>query len=393
MWYWDAPKLVFGDGAVDYLEQLTNYKKAFIVTDKIMEELGFVEKVTKKLSKAKIESKIFNEVEPDPSVQTAKKGGAICTEYAPDMIIGLGGGSAMDAAKAIAFIYEQPEMKLEDLSPFVKFKMHQKSILIQIPTTSGTGAEVTWAVVLTDTAEKRKLLLASREIIADIAIIDPSFPAKMPPSLTASTGLDALTHAIEGFVSIWRNVYSDAMCIKAVQLVFENLETAVKDGSNIKARENMHNAATMAGLGFGNAQAGIAHSMGHSIGAVFHKPHGFCVGIALPYIMEYEISADDEPKKYFAEIGRQTIGIQEKDDFEASKILIQKIRDLFKNIGAPLSYRELEISQNEFEKNFDLVILNADQDSCTSTTRPMPSKEDFQDLFRAAFDGKPYLKK
>ncbi|MHA1752588.1 MAG: iron-containing alcohol dehydrogenase [Candidatus Helarchaeota archaeon] len=387
MWYWNAPKLVFGDGAVDYLEQIKG-TKAFIVTDEVMEKLGFVEIVSKKLSKSKIEVKVFNEVEPDPSVQTVKKGGEICSEYKPDIIIGLGGGSAMDSAKAIDFIYEQPDMKLEDLSPFVSFKLHQKCKLIQIPTTSGTGAEVTWAVVLTDVKERRKLLLASREIIADVAIIDPIFPAKMPPSLTASTGIDALTHAIEGYVSIWRNIYSDAMCIKATQLVFENLEKAVKNGSDMVARENMHNAATIAGLGFGNSQAGIAHSMGHSVGAVFHKPHGFCVGVALPYIMEYEILAADEPKKMFAELGRQALAIEEKDDLKASKILVKKVRELLKATGAPLSYREMEISSEDFEKNFDLVVANADMDSCTSTTRPMPSKEDFQKLFKAAFDGK-----
>ncbi|MHA1253294.1 MAG: iron-containing alcohol dehydrogenase [Candidatus Helarchaeota archaeon] len=392
MWYWDAPKIVFGEDAIDYLEQV-NGTKAFIVTDKVMEELGFVDIVINKLTKSNIDTKVFNEVEPDPSVQTVRKGGEICSEYKPDLIIGLGGGSAMDAAKAIDFIYEQPDMKLEDLSPFVQFKLHQKCKIIQIPTTSGTGAEVTWAVVLTDTKDRRKLLLASREIVADIAIIDPIFPLKMPPSLTASTGLDALTHAIEGYASIWKNIYSDAMCLKATELVFENLEKAVKNGSDIKVRENMHNAATMAGLGFGNSQAGIAHSMGHAIGAVFHKPHGICVGIALPYIVEYAISTADEPKKLFAEISRKSLSIVEDDDFEASKQLVSRIRKLMKDIGAPTSYRELEISEDEFNKNFDLVIRNADQDSCTSTFRPMPSKEDFQELFKAAYEGTSYLNK
>ena len=388
MWYWNCPKLVFGSDSIDYLEQIQG-NKAFIVTDKVMEELGFVKIVQDKLKKANIESKIFNGVEPDPSVQTVKKAGKICQDYKPDIIIGLGGGSSMDAAKAVDFIYEQPEMNLEDISPFVSFKLHQKSVLIQIPTTSGTGAEVTWAVVLTDTEERRKLLLASREIIADVAIIDPIFPSKMPSNLTYSTGLDALTHAVEGYVSKWRNIYSDAMCMKAIQLVFENLEKSVKDGSDIKIRENMHNAATMAGLGFGNSQAGIAHSMGHSFGAVFHKPHGECVGIALPYTMEYGIAKAD-PRRMYAEITRQALFINEPDDLEASKILIRKIRQLIKDIGAPSSFKELEVSKEDFETNFDLVVLNADQDSCTSTSRPMPSKEDFQELFRCAFDGKPY---
>ncbi|TFF86365.1 MAG: iron-containing alcohol dehydrogenase [Promethearchaeota archaeon] len=386
MWYWDAPRLVFGEDAVEYLEQISG-KRAFIVTDKIMVDLGFVEIVQKKLQKANIESTYYDEVEPDPSVQTAKKGVELCREYKPDWIIGLGGGSPMDVAKAIDFMYENPDMKLENLSPFIQFKLHDKCKIIQIPTTSGTGAEITWAVVLTDLEEKRKLLLASREIVADVAIIDPQFPAKMPPKLTSSTGLDALTHAVEGYVSIWGNIYSDAMCEKAVELIFQNLETAVEDGSNMEARENMHNAATMAGLGFGNSQAGIAHSMGHSIGAVLHKPHGFCVGIALPYTMDFNISAEGGPKEKYAILARKALSISEKDDFEASKILIEKIKDVMKNVGAPLSYKEFEIPKKDFEENFDLIVLNADQDSCTATSRPIPTREEFQMLLRKAYEG------
>ncbi|TFF88595.1 MAG: iron-containing alcohol dehydrogenase, partial [Promethearchaeota archaeon] len=285
----------------------------------------------------------------------------------------------------------EPDMKLENLSPFVDIKLHQKCKTIQIPTTSGTGAEVTWAVVLSDLEEKRKLLLASREIVADIAIIDPQFPAKMPPKLTISTGLDALTHAIEGYVSIWRNIYSDAMCEKAVELIFNNLEEAVKNGSNMEARENMHNAATISGLGFGNSQAGIAHSIGHSLGAVLHKPHGFCVGIALPYTMEFNIKAEGGPVAKYASLARNTLNITEKDDLEASKILINRVKDLMNNIGSPLSYKEFEISKKDFEDNFELLVLNADQDSCTSTSRPMPTREEFQELFRCIYEGKEIL--
>jgi Alcohol dehydrogenase, class IV len=240
-------------------------------------------------------------VEPDPSVATVLRGAEVARAFEPDWIIGLGGGSPMDAAKAIWILYERPDLHPAEINPFVRLGLRQKARLITIPTTSGTGAEITWAIVLTDTEEQRKMGLGNRENVADMAIVDPALTVGMPPRLTADTGMDALTHAVEGYTCTWHNDISDGLCIQAARLVFQYLPRAVADGSDMEARERMHNAAAIAGLGFGNAMASMAHAMGHTLGATFHIPHGRAVGIYLPYTIEF--CAREAPER-FARTGR-----------------------------------------------------------------------------------------
>jgi alcohol dehydrogenase class IV len=192
-----------------------------------------------------------------------KRGAAAMSQYGPDWVIGLGGGSAMDAAKAMWVLYECPDMEPEEINPMIPLGLRQKARLIAIPTTSGTGAEVTWVVILTDTEDRRKLVLGSRENVADIAIVDPALVVKLPPQITADTGMDALSHAIEGYTSAWHNDFSDGLCLKAIQMVFDYLPRAYADGDDKEAREKMHSAATIAGLGFGNSMGALAHAMGH----------------------------------------------------------------------------------------------------------------------------------
>ena len=286
MWFFNSPEIVFGEESLSYLEQLEG-KRAFIVTDAVIARLGHVARVKEALQAAGFDVAVFDGVEPDPSIETARAGAAAMTEFQPDWIVGLGGGSSLDAAKAMWILYERPDIDPEGINPIEKLGLRRKARFLAIPTTSGTGSEATWAIVLTNVAERRKLGLGSREAMPDIAILDPSFVMSMPPRVTADTGMDALTHAIEGFTCQWHNDFSDGPCLKAAQLVFEYLPRAYTDGNDLEARTKMHNAACIAGMGFGNSSASLAHGMGHALGGVFHVPHGRAVSLFLPYVIEF----------------------------------------------------------------------------------------------------------
>ena len=261
-------------------------------------------RVKQALQAAGFEVGVFDGVEPDPSIETARAGAAAMTEFEPDWIVGLGGGSSLDAAKAMWVLYERPDIDPEGINPIETLHLRRKARFVAIPTTSGTGSEATWAIVLTNTAERRKLGLGSREAMPDMAILDPAFVMSMPPRVTADTGLDALTHAIEGFTCQWHNDFSDGLCLKAAQLVFEYLPRAYQNGNDLEARTKMHNAASIAGLGFGNAMASLAHGMGHALGGVFHVPHGRAVSLFLPYTIEFCARGERPGSTRYGELAR-----------------------------------------------------------------------------------------
>lgn len=385
MWYFKNPFLVFGEGALDYLEQIP-MNKVFIVTDKVMQQLGFIELLEKKLKN--IPTQIFDEVEPDPSLQTVQKGAKACQEFGPDHIIAIGGGSVMDAGKGIFFLYHYPDQTLESINPFVTYpELHTKAKYITITTTSGTGADVTWAAVLTDTANNRKLTTPSRQLVPDVAIIDPAFPTEMPPALTAATGLDALTHAIEGYTSRWRNDFSDAYSIKSVEFIFKYLPRAYEKGEDPEAREKMHNAATMAGLSMGNSQVGFMHSIGHTIGAVMHKQHGFCVGMAMPYVMEFTRNNEEMVVQQLADIGRRGL-LLTGSDAEICEELILKVRSLIKDLNAPIKIPDLGISKAEFDENLPTLVKFTNEDSSISMTIPMPDLQQIEKMYQYMWEGK-----
>lgn len=387
MWYFRSPEIVFGEDALDHLDTLQG-KRAFIVTDPMMLELGFVDLVATHLTNAGLTVGTFPDVEPEPSVQTILTGAEKMLAFEPDWIIGLGGGSAMDAAKAMWALYENPGLHPTDINPFEPLGLRRKARLIVIPTTSGTGSEATWATVLTDTEENRKLGTGSPEMVADIAIVDPALPAKMPPRLTADTGLDALTHAIEGYTCSLRNDFSDAVCLKATQLVFDYLPRAVKNGDDAEARERMHNAATLAGLGFGNAMAALAHSLGHSLGAVFHVPHGRAVALFLPYTIQFIQRGDAETR--FHEISR-FLGLPAATPKEGAISLVTAIRNLSRAVGQPLSLKETlgdDISRADFDAALDALIANAEADSVIVMGDRIPTTDEVRQLFEYAYEGK-----
>jgi len=386
MWFFNSPEIIFGPGALDYLEEIQG-QRAFIVTDANIVALGFVDLVRERLEKAGLACQVWSEVEPDPSLQTVERGAAAARAFEPDWIIGLGGGSCMDAAKGIWVLYERPDLAPDAINPIERLGLRQKARMIAIPTTSGTGAEATWAIVLTDTAEQRKLGLGSRENLPDMAIVDPLFAANLPPRLTADTGLDALTHAIEGYTSSWANDFCDGPCLKAVELVFKYLPRAYANSNDAEAREKMHNAATLAGLGFGNSMVALAHSMGHALGGVFHTPHGRAVGLFLPYSIEFIARGPTSAPTRYGEIAR-FLGLPAETEAQGAASLVAAIRDLMRQVEQPLTLQELGLSREELEANLEKLVDNAELDVYTVTSLRVPTREEIARLYRYAYEGK-----
>jgi len=382
MWYFNSPEIVFGEGALAHLEEIEG-RRAFIVSDENLVALGFVKTAQDHLARAGMESSVFSQVEADPSLETVVRGAEAMADYEPDWIVGLGGGSCMDAAKAMWVLYERPDIRPDAINPVETLDLRQKARLITIPTTAGTGAEVTWAIVLTDTQEERKLALGSRENLADIAIVDPTLSKGMPPRLTADTGMDALTHALEGYASTWGNDFSDGLCLKATELIFRYLPRAYRDGSDEEAREKMANSATLAGLGFGNSMAGLAHSMGHALGGAFHTPHGRGVGLLLPYTIEY--AAREKPGRY-AQIARY-LSLPAQTETEGAKSLVCAIREFLERLEQPMSLREVGIEREALQERMDKLIENAENEATTVVHPRIPTVEELEGLFIYAYEG------
>ncbi len=384
MWYFVVPDIVFGQDALSHLAELRG-KSAFIVTDKNIVKLGLVDKVKEQLAQAEIQATVFDEVEPDPSLQIIQNGVALMNRHRPDLVIGVGGGSVMDAAKAMRVQYERPDIKPEEINPFISnLGLGAKCKLVCIPTTSGTGAEATFAIVLTDSEDQRKLSLINREVVPNIAIVDPEMARAMPPQITADTGMDVLAHAIEGYTCTWKNDFADGLCIKAIQLVFQDLQRAVEDGNDMEARERMHNAACMAGIGFTNSLTGMAHAIGHSLGAVFHTPHGRAVGLFLPYTIEY---IGDAREELWAEIA-YAIRLEIPKGKKAATILTQAIRELANSINQPLSIKETGISLDSFNKATEKLIDNIMADGSLIVSTRIPDVAETERFLLYAYEGK-----
>jgi alcohol dehydrogenase class IV len=382
MWHFVSPQIIFGQGALDALDEFQG-DRTLIVTDVTLVELGLVRRVTEHLDRAGIEAHVFDSVEPDPTVETVRQGVEVAQDVEPDWIIGLGGGSPMDAAKAIWVLYERPDLHPAEINPFINLGLRQKARLITIPTTSGTGAEVTWAIVLTDSAEQRKMGLGNRENVADVAIVDPVMAAGMPPQLTADTGMDALTHAVEGYVCTWHTDLTDGLCVKAAREVLQYLPRAVANGTDMLARERMHNAATCAGLGFGNAMASVAHAMGHALGAAFHVPHGRAVGLFLPGTIEF--AAREAPER-FADLAR-VLGLTQAVGEEAARTLAERVRSLAREINNPTCVGQLGIERSAYEAQVERLMDNAFNDTQMITAARSPSYDELCQLFVCAYAG------
>ncbi len=380
MWQFKSPFIVFGEEALDYLDTI-EAQRFFIVTDANMQRLGLVGTIAKHLNAPYT---VFDAVEPEPSLQTILQAAAHMREIEPDWIIGLGGGSCMDAAKAAWLLYEKPDAEIASINPLETYGVRVKAKLIAIPTTSGTGSEVTLATVLTDTEEQRKLSLGSYELVPDIAIVDPALVMKLPQVVTADTGMDVLTHAVEGYTNRMHNDFSDGMCLKAVELVVKYLLRAFADGSDAEARTHMHNAATIAGLGFGNSQAALAHAMGHSLGALLKLAHGRAVSLFLPYTIEYTANGGDTR---YADLAHM-MHLHTHTEPEAALAVADKVRELGTSLRMPTTIAQTGLTRDQFDEALPRLVANACMDTQLAMNTRVPDTTELEKLFQYAFEGR-----
>ena len=376
--------MYYGKGSLEQLKNLKGKKAVLVLGGGSMKKFGFVDRAVEYLKEAGIETKLFENVEPDPSVETVMKGAEMMRAFEPDWIISMGGGSPIDAAKAMWVFYEYPETSFADIiQPFSFPTLRQKAQFVAIPSTSGTATEVTAFSVITDYAKGIKYPLADYNITPDIAIVDPDLAETMPPTLTAHTGMDALTHAVEAYVSTLNSPFTDPLAIKAIQMVFEYLPDSFK--GDMAAREQMHYAQCLAGQAFTNALLGIVHSMAHKTGAAFstgHIPHGCANAIYLPYVIKF--NAKNAEARY-ADIARNA-GINGTDAV-CVKQLCDKIDAYNVTLRIPKSLKEFGIVEEEFKEKIGAISELAVGDACTgSNPRPVTPAE-LEKLFTCIYYG------
>jgi len=375
--------LYHGKGSMEVLKSLKGKKATVVVGGGSMKRFGFLDTVEEYLKEAGMEVQIIDGVEPDPSVETVMKGAKLMQDFGPDWIVSIGGGSPIDAAKAMWVFYEHPEAKFEEIAkPFNIPELRNKARFVAIPSTSGTATEVTAFAVITDYSEGIKYPMADFEITPDIAILDPEIAYKMPEKLTAHTGIDALTHATEAITACLASDFSDPLALKAIKMIKENLEASYKGDET--ARDNMHIAQCLAGMAFSNALLGISHSMAHKTGAIFGIPHGCANGIYLPYVIQYNRKVSESK---YAEIARY-IGLEGSNDQELCDAYINYIRNLNYKLNIPASLHEYGIEEAFFNDNLKRISANAALDACTGSNPRETKAEDFEQIFTAAYYGK-----
>jgi acetaldehyde dehydrogenase / alcohol dehydrogenase len=407
-WIKLPPKIYFQRYSTQYLETMADINKVFIVTDAAMVKLGYVDVIKYHLEKRseKVQIEIYSDVEPDPSDVTVLKGAERMRAFEPDTIIAFGGGSAMDAAKGMWLFFEYPETTLE--GPKLKFQdirkraykypeLGRKAQFVAIPTTSGTGSEVTPFTVITDKAKNIKYPLADYQLTPDVAIVDAQFVTTVPKSITADTGIDVLTHAIEAYVSVLANDYTDGLALQAIKLIFNYLPKAYRDGNDLEAREKVHNASTIAGMAFANAFLGINHSLAHKIGAEFHIPHGRANAILMPHVIRFNAKKPTKftafPKyEYFiaderyAEIARM-LGLKASTTEEGVESLIEAIVNLGKELDIKMSIEAQGVSEEEFKAKVAYLADKAFEDQCTTANPKMPLVKELEEVYMNAFKG------
>lgn len=408
-WFKVPNKVYFEKGATQYLAKMPDITRVAIVTDAMMVKLGYVEKVEHYLRQRQmpVAIEVFSDVEPDPSTTTVDRGTEMMRRFQPDCIIALGGGSPMDAAKAMWLFYEYPDTDFNDLKQkfmdirkrIYKYpRLGSKAKFVAIPTTSGTGSEVTSFAVITDkNLGNTKYPLADYELTPDVAIVDPEFVYSLPKTAVADTGMDVLTHAIEAYVSVMANDYTDGLAIKAIQLVFQYLEQSALQGDKL-AREKMHNASTIAGMAFANAFLGINHSLAHKWGGQYHTAHGRTNAILMPHVIRYNAK---KPTKFasfpkyshfvaderYAEIAR-ILGLPARTTEEGVNSLINAIRKLNKTLGIEESFQEIGFDAKDFEAHVDYLADRAFEDQCTTANPKLPLVTELADVYRNAFYGR-----
>ena len=413
-WYKVPSKIYFKRGALPQaLAELKDKQRAYIITDKTMEQLGHVRAVADVLESLNIKFRVFSNVLPDPNISNVQEALNIANSWQPDMIIALGGGSAIDEGKMVWLMYENPDTSFEDIAMrFMDIRkriyaappLGKKAVMVAIPTTSGTGSEVTPFTIITDEKTGTKYAITDYALTPDMAIIDPEFVLNMPKSLTAYSGLDVLTHAIEAYTSVYATNFTDGQALEAMRLVFKYLEKSYTLGAkDINAREKMHYAATIAGMAFANAFLGLSHSMAHKLGAMYHVPHGLANALLLSYVIEF--NATDKPTKQglfpqykypfvkgrYGKIVDFLLPHNDLGDDKDAKVqkLIDMVEDLKHKLNIPRSIKEYGIPEKEFLDNLDKLSELAFDDQCTGGNARYPLISEIKDLYLKAYYGEP----
>ncbi len=412
LWFRNPEKVYFKKGcmpvALSELKDVYNKKRAFIVTDSFLYMNGYTKPITDKLDEMGIVYTVFSDVQPDPTLANAQAGAAAMKAFQPDTIIALGGGSAMDAAKIMWVMYEHPEVDFQDMA--MRFmdirkrvytfpKMGEKAYFVAIPTSSGTGSEVTSFAVITDQETGVKYPLADYELMPNMAIVDADNMMSQPKGLTSASGIDVMTHALEAYASIMASDYTDGLALKSMKNVFNYLPIAYNDGTNVEARCKMADASCMAGMAFNNAFLGVCHSMAHKLGAYHHLPHGVANALLITLVMEF--NASEVPTKMgtfpqyeyphtlarYAECAR-FCGIEGKDDADLLKKFIAKIEELKKAIGIKATIKEYGVDEKYFLKTLDEMVENAFDDQCTGANPRYPLMSEIKEMYLKAYYGK-----
>lgn len=379
--------IYWGRGSLEFLKTLEGKKAMLVLGGGSMKKFGFVDKVLGCLKEAGIETELFENVEPDPSVETVMAGAEAMRKFEPDWIISMGGGSPIDAAKAMWVFYEYPDTSFEEIiQPFSFPKLRKKARFLAIPSTSGTATEVTAFSVITDNQKGTKYPLADFNITPDIAVVDPELAETMPPKLTSYTGMDALTHAIEAYVSTLNGPFTDPLAIQAIEMIIKYLPDSFNGDKN--AREQMHYAQCLAGMAFSNALLGITHSMAHKTGPVYstgHIPHGCANAIYLPYVIKYNAKEEVAEERY-AQIAK-AIKLEGTDNKALVDALCKKIQEFNDKMNIPKTLKEFGIIEEEFLDKLDKVSELAVQDACTGSNPRKIDPSQMAQLLKATYYG------
>lgn len=370
--------IVYGEGAMGALAKLKGKKAVLVTGGSSMKKNGFLDQAKALLEKAGMATLVIDGVEPNPSIETVKRGGREMEAFGPDWIVAIGGGSAIDAAKVMWCFYEHPGLAFDAIiQPGSMPALRSKARFAAIPSTSGTASEITAFSVITDTENHIKYPIVAADMVPDLAILDPALPATMPPSVTAYTGMDVLAHALEAAASTAATSFTDPYALEAIRLVLANLETAYARPKDMEARSNMHNASTLAGMAFTNASLGLVHSLAHKIGGEFGVTHGLANAILMPYIIDFNRKFTD---KYA--LVEKAIGVPD---------IAEEVRKLNRKLNIPATFKdcaEVEISESAFQAVLDRMSANAHADPCTLTNPGNPRVSDVKALYTASFYGK-----
>ena len=409
LWFRAPEKVYFKKGSLPVaLAELKRHKKAFIVTDTFLYQNGYTKPVKEQLDAMGIIHNTFHSVEPDPTLACAKAGAAQMATFQPDVIIAVGGGSAMDAAKIMWVLYEHPEVDFMDMAMrFVDIrkriyefpKMGEKAYFVAIPTTAGTGSEVTPFAVITDEKSGVKYPLADYELMPDMAIVDADMMMNAPKGLTAASGIDAVTHALEAYASMMATGYTDGLALRSLKLIFDNLPAAYENGCHDpRSRENMGTAACMAGMAFANAFLGVCHSMAHKLGAFYHLPHGVANALMIEQVLRFNaaeipskmgtFSQYDHPHTLsrYAEVA-DYLGIHGGTDEEKLEALITKINDLKETVGIKKTIQDYGVDEEEFLARLDDMTEQAFDDQCTGANPRYPLMREIKQMYLNAYYG------